>query len=111
MPDVRSIPAHRIFSWVLRRNFSLYSSILSRSLFRNLLEDPAEVRHLSVAAVRGHFLQRESVVPQHELGAIDADQVQIIIKAHQALLPEQAGDVVRSQSEMFGDALSSKGEL
>ena len=90
---------------MLRNLDRIVGPILGGRDLAGLFEDPAEVCGIAVATAGGNFLQGQAVVLQHELGAIDSNQVQIIVESHEPLLAKQAGNVIGCQAEMFRHAL------
>src|SRR5438045_1966874 len=90
----------------LTRHAGIHSPILGRRLVVHLLEDAAKVRDVVVSAIGGYFLEGETVVTQHELGAIHPYGIQIIIESDLALATKESGNVIRRESEVLSDALA-----
>src|SRR5215831_12546698 len=71
--------------------------------FTDFLEYPAKISGVAKSTLGSDLFQSHWIGPQHELSAVHPYKIEVIIKPHETFLPEQPGDVVRSQTKVLSN--------
>ena len=56
----------------------------------HLLEDPAEIRYIAVAAIGSYLFESQPVIVQHEFRLVHSHQIQMVMEARLSFPPEEA---------------------
>ncbi len=84
----------------------IMSAVLGRCDLTQALKDSAKVGDVVISAVGRDLFEGEIVIAQHELGPIDAHQIQVVTKAHQSFRSENPRHMIGTQPEVASDAFA-----